>query len=140
MSASDDQSGGRRLRDLDDDECRVLLAGHGRGRLAWDDAERGLTVIPVNYVVVGDDIIVRTSVHTELARHFTPGRTAFQIDEYDDDAHTGWSVLARGTARSAQYDDVPDDGNRPTAWVLGDRSFFIRIRIETLTGRRVVPA
>ncbi len=140
MPAPEEQPAGRRLRDLDEAECRELLATHRRGRLAWDDKERGPTVIPVNYLVAGDDIIVRTSVHTELARHFTSGRTAFQIDEYDDEARTGWSVLARGTARSAQYDEVPDDSDRPTAWVLGNRSFFIRIGIETLTGRRVVPA
>ena len=52
----------------------------------------------------GDDIIFRTSPHTELGRSMAHGPVAFEVDDFDDFSQSGWSVLVQG---SAEYDD-PD--------------------------------
>ena len=138
MRPLDDSNAGR-LSDLRDEECRALLSGHRVGRIAWNDDE-GPVVLPVNYTFDGQHLLVRTSAHTELARHFTSGRVAFEIDEYDERTHTGWSVLVRGFARVAEWDERPSPTDSPTPLVGGNRNFHIRIAVGRVTGRRVLPA
>lgn len=97
-------------------------------------------MLPVSYTFDGTYVRVRTSAHTELARHFTSGRVAFEIDQYDERTHIGWSVLVRGVARVAEWDQVPSRTSSPTPVVAGERSFHIRIAVERVTGRRILPA
>jgi hypothetical protein len=84
--------------------------------------------------------VFRTSPHTDLARHFSQGRAAFQIDEFDEYTQSGWSVMARGKADLVPWDEVPEPDQRPSPWVAGSRDVYIRIAVERLTGRRVLPA
>jgi hypothetical protein len=128
------------LRDLNDEECRALLSRHRVGRIAWSDADEGPIVLPVSYTFVGEHVLIRTSVHTELARHFTVGRVAFEIDEYDERTHAGWSVLVRGVARAAEWDQIPSPADSPTPAVGGARNFHIRIAVQRITGRLILPA
>jgi len=139
MRPSDDNVAGGRLRDLRDDECRSLLLAHRIGRIAWNDAEQGPVILPVSYRLVGELVLVRTSAHTELARHFTACRVAFQIDDYDEVGRSGWSVLVRGFARAADWDQVPSPAEMPTPVVRGVRDFHIRISVERITGRLILP-
>ena len=138
--AAPGQSEPGRLQDLDDDECRALLSRHRFGRIAWNDREQGPFVLPISYTFDGEHVLVRTSPHTELARHFAPGRVAFEIDHYDERTHTGWSVLVHGLARVAEWDQLPSPAESPTPVVGGARNFHIRIAVERMTGRRVLPA
>jgi nitroimidazol reductase NimA-like FMN-containing flavoprotein (pyridoxamine 5'-phosphate oxidase superfamily) len=128
-----------RLRDLDEDACRELLARHRIGRLAWNDGD-GPVILPVSYAFDEEHVLVRTSPHTELARHFTPGQVAFEIDEYDEHGHAGWSVLVRGHAQVADWNERPSPAASPTPVVAGERNFHIRIAVERVTGRRILPA
>ena len=128
------------LKDLDEEECRDLVSQHLIGRVAWCHPTDGPSVLPVNYRFDGRHIVFRTSPHTDLARHFSNGRAAFQIDEFDEYTQSGWSVMARGQAEIVPSDEVPEPDQRPSPWVAGSRNFYIRIAVERLTGRRVLPA
>jgi hypothetical protein len=128
------------LKDLDEEECRDLVSQHLIGRVAWCHPTDGPTVLPVNYRFDGRHIVFRTSPHTDLARHFSQGRAAFQIDEFDEYTQSGWSVMARGQADLVPSDEVPEPDQRPSPWVAGSRDVYIRIAVERLTGRRVLPA
>ena len=129
-----------RLQDLNEEECRALFSRNRFGRLAWNDREQGPFVLPISYTFDGEHVLVRTSAHTELARHFSPGRVAFEIDHYDERARTGWSVLVHGLARVAEWDQLPSPADSPRPVVGGTRNFHIRIAVERMTGRRVLPA
>jgi nitroimidazol reductase NimA-like FMN-containing flavoprotein (pyridoxamine 5'-phosphate oxidase superfamily) len=128
------------LKDLDEEECRDLVSQHLIGRVAWCHPTDGPSVLPVNYRFDGRHIVFRTSPHTDLARHFSKGRAAFQIDELDEYTQSGWSVMARGQAELVPPDEVPEPEQRPSPWVAGSRNVFIRIAVERFTGRRVLPA
>ena len=128
------------LKDLDEEECRELVSQHLIGRVAWCHPTDGPTVLPVNYRFDGRHIVFRTSPHTDLARHFSQGRAAFQIDEFDEYTLSGWSVMARGQAEIVPWDEVPEPDQRPSPWVAGSRNFYVRIAVERLTGRRLLPA
>lgn len=136
MRVEDGPSG--HLVDLDEDQCRALLEQRRWGRIAWDDPEWGPSVLPVNYRVDGDEVVLRTSHHTELARRLRPGRASFQIDEYDESTGTGWSVLLRGEARPVAWGEEPPPEQPPTPSARGARDFYVRIGLERLTGRRLL--
>ena len=96
-------------------------------------------VLPVNYRFVDGRVVFRTSPHSELARHFSPGRAAFQIDYVDEFLQSGWSVLVRGRAELLEWDELPPDQDRPEPWAEGSRNVYVRITAERMTGRRVLP-
>jgi uncharacterized protein len=139
MRTYDDWYAGH-LKDLDEEECRDLVSQHLIGRVAWCHPSDGPSVLPVNYRFDGRHIVFRTSPHTDLARHFSQGRAAFQIDEFDEYTQSGWSVMARGQADLVPSDEVPEPDQRPSPRVFGSRNVYIRIAVERLTGRRVLPA
>jgi hypothetical protein len=121
-----------RLVALSDDECWDLLRSHGVGRIAWSGAE-GMSVVPVNYLVDGDAIRIRTTPYSLLARDGGALDVAFEVDDIDPERHLGWSVLARG--RSERDAHAPT-GPRP--WATGSRVLALQIRVRSLSGRRLV--
>lgn len=118
-------------------ECLELLASQPVGRVAYCDLN-GPVVLPVNHVVEGEDIIFRTSPHTELARQIRKGHIAFEVDDFDAGNQSGWSVLVHG---SAEYEDSVETRplDRPEPWADGFRPLIVRITPRLITGRRVSP-
>ena len=53
-------------------------------------------ILPVNYSVVGESIIFRTSPYGVVANHDWASPIAFEVDYVDYADHKGWSVLATG--------------------------------------------
>src|SRR5690348_117275 len=90
------QDGGTELVALDGFECFALLAGHATGRLGVD-VGRYPVILPVDYVLDGGDIVIRTPAGTTLAAAENENVT-FEVDEVDPGRRTGWSVLVRGVA------------------------------------------
>jgi hypothetical protein len=84
-------------------------------------------------------------VLSELVR---PTQVVFEVDDLDDTAHTGWSVIARGRAQAVASPALLThlwtvEGAEP--WAGGVRNVFIGISVERITGRsfgsqRVPPA
>jgi nitroimidazol reductase NimA-like FMN-containing flavoprotein (pyridoxamine 5'-phosphate oxidase superfamily) len=124
--------------DLTEDVCMTLLRSHHVGRLAFVGDDGFPVVIPVNYVVDGDDIVLRTdrgAIYEQAPLH----RVAFEVDAFDEAERTGWSILARGSART--IDDRPgeaDHRDTPETWAPGDRPHVIGIAIERISGRQIV--
>lgn len=128
-----------RLRELTEPECRELLRDQRVGRVAWCDAD-GPTMLPVNYRFDEDHVLFRTSPHTALARHFSTGPAAFEIDAFDEFTQSGWSVLVRGRAELLERDSLPEPDERPEPWAEGTRNVYVRIAVDRVTGRRVMPS
>lgn len=125
------------LREVSEDECLELLRTKSVGRVAFNDAE-GPVVLPVNYVVDNGTMLFRTAPQNSVARHILSGPAAFEVDETDDYTESGWSVLVRGRASFAHFDELPDSDDRPVPWAEGSRSLYVRITPQTVTGRRVL--
>ena len=127
------------LREIGPDECLELLAAHEVGRVAYSD-EQGPVVLPVNYALDRDTILIQVSPHSALARHLNASPASFQVDDYDDYNQSGWSVLVRGQASYVETADLPDDQARPHTWAEGQRTLHIRITPHDISGRRLLSA
>ncbi|MFB4300866.1 pyridoxamine 5'-phosphate oxidase family protein [Actinomadura sp. NTSP31] len=130
-----DRSG---LEVLAPEECRDLLRHADVGRIVF--THNALPAVqPVNYVLDGDDIVFRTSGSSRLATAATGTIVAFEIDTFDTDARTGWSVVAVGPARrvSAPGEIAALEKAELRTWAPGQRDQFVRIRPEMLSGRRI---
>lgn len=112
---------------LDAPECLRLLRGGGVGRVVWQDDD-GLSVLPVNYRVIGDSVVFQTNAASTLARLAEPTRVAFQVDEVDHATAVGWSVLVRGTSGVRDAGDV-------VSFLPQDPAVGVAVRIEEVTGR-----
>lgn len=128
--------------ELDEDRCRELLASADVGRVGLCTSE-GPYVLPVNYALVDEAIVFRTSPYSVLGSHAWGTRLAFEVDGLDHDRRVGWSVLARGHAE--MIDDEQDLADvralgDPTPWAPGQRILYVRLAWEELTGRTVGPA
>ncbi|MFE0252356.1 pyridoxamine 5'-phosphate oxidase family protein [Streptomyces sp. NPDC059010] len=130
------------LRDLGPQECRTLLSTHGVGRVAVSTSDGRPAVVPVNYEVVDDTIVFRT----------TPGSVpsaavgtdvAFEVDHVDEALSQGWSVLAVGPASVVTEPDTVRRLARHAhtmPWAGGEREMWVSVRPTRLTGRRITPA
>ncbi len=128
-------------------QCRELLGSGVLGRVAFHDSE-GLSVLPVNYSIVNETVIFRTSAYSTLAqvphsesRDGSRGYDiAFEVDHYEPTTRSGWSILARGHAERIDDEDELDLIKRtwdPNPWASGSRPVYIRLRFKQLTGRRL---
>jgi hypothetical protein len=127
------------LTELGRAECFELLAAHHVGRVAYCD-DLGPVVLPVNYTVDQDTVLIELSPHSTLAHNLRSARASFEVDDYDEYNQSGWSVLVRGDAARVESVDLPDEGSRPVAWPEGVRTFYVRITPHDVSGRRLLPA
>jgi len=127
------------LREIDRAECLELLANQRVGRVAYCD-DLGPVVLPVNYALDQETVLIQISPHSTLARNLRSARASFQIDEFDYYNQSGWSVLVRGDATYVDEADLPADDDRPHAWAEGERTLHVRITPHDISGRRLMPA
>ena len=127
---------------LDRQECLRLLATQEVGRLAFVIAGHP-DVLPVNYALDGDDLVIRTDAGRKL-EGLTRSPVAFEVDEIDRTCHAGWSVVVHGLAQEVTPYDRQDVVERLTNLPLhpwaGDKVHTIRIVPKTISGRRIHPA
>ncbi|RYE80291.1 MAG: pyridoxamine 5'-phosphate oxidase family protein [Myxococcales bacterium] len=128
---------GSNLRELGREECVSLLGSQRVGRLAFTD-DSGPDVLPVNYVMDGDDLLIVTTAYGAIARATTNGRVAFEVDELDAPTESGWSVVVRGRATRESPLDLPAE--RPHPWADGTRTYALRIQPDIISGRRLLPS
>lgn len=128
------------LEVLDRGECLALMGSVPIGRLVFTD--RALPAIqPVNFVLDGDEVIVRTAKGSKLAAATRRAIVAFETDDFDIERQTGWSVTIVGQAaeitdpvRLRRVSGLPLE-----PWSPGSRDHFIGISAEQVTGRRILP-
>ena len=103
--------GGGALTELHEDECWDLLRARTVGRVGWQGSD-GPTIVPVNYVIDQRAVIIRTAPYTDLGREGTVRELAFEVDDIDPVARSGWSVLICGRRRldPEAYGDSPSRG------------------------------
>lgn len=121
-----------RLVVLSEPECWEHLRSRSVGRLAWAGAE-GVSVVPVNFAVDGDAILIRTTAYSLMGRECGGRDVAFEVDAIDDAEHIGWSVLAHGRC---ERQERASEG--PAPWASGSRVLGLRIVVRSLTGRRLL--
>jgi nitroimidazol reductase NimA-like FMN-containing flavoprotein (pyridoxamine 5'-phosphate oxidase superfamily) len=120
-------------------QCLALLRSRPLGRLAYLDAGAP-TVVPVNHLVDGSTVVLRSFAGGKLDAAIVGHPVAFQLDDHDASRGTGWSVLVRGRAdliedaeQIARYERELD------SWAMHDPSqaAWIRILPDEISGRRL---
>jgi hypothetical protein len=127
------------VRELSASECAELLRRGVAGRVALS-TPTGPHIVPVNYTVVEDAIIMRTSPYSLLGTYGRDTTLAFEIDGLDEENRRGWSVQARGRVEVLTDPDELDtirDLGQPDPWAGGARSLHLRLRWTELSGRQV---
>ncbi|MBG0830125.1 pyridoxamine 5'-phosphate oxidase family protein [Planomonospora sp. ID67723] len=132
------------LRVLSRAECMELLASAPIGRIVFTD--RALPAVqPVNYVLDGERLVIRTRAGSKLATAVRDAVVALEADAFDPAGRTGWSVTVVGHARAVPEGRefsrlallpltpwTPRDGQRPE-----HRDHYIVLPVEQVSGRRV---
>lgn len=119
-------------------ECRRLIDPGGIGRIAFSTAS-GPVVLPVNFVVLGGTIVLRTGAGTVIGAH-GDDTVAFEADHIDEALGQGWSVLVRGQAhRVLQPYELRHvrEAAAVVPWPGGKRETYVRIVPSQITGRRI---
>ncbi|MER5667722.1 pyridoxamine 5'-phosphate oxidase family protein [Streptomyces mirabilis] len=128
------------FRELDREECLRLLERAPIGRVVH--TRHALpAVLPVNFCLdIDSAVLMRTSADSELAAAIDGVVIAFEADEVDATARSGWSVVVTG--RATVVTDPVEHGrlarSGPRSWVASPQEVFIRIEPELVTGRQLV--
>jgi len=128
------------FRELERHECLRLLGRAPVGRIVH--TRQALpAVLPVNFTLDHDDaVLLRASADSELVRAIDGSVVAFEADEVDAVAHSGWSVVVTGPATvvtdPTEHERMVRTG--PRSWVPSSQEVFVRIEPELVTGRELV--
>ena len=131
----------RQLAELPKDEALRLLASVPFGRVVF--TARALPAVrPVNHLVDGNRIIIRTSLGSALSADVDGTGTvvAYEADEIDPVTRQGWSVVVVG--RALPVTDGPLGARyrqELQPWAAGQRDEIIAISTDMVTGYRLVP-
>jgi nitroimidazol reductase NimA-like FMN-containing flavoprotein (pyridoxamine 5'-phosphate oxidase superfamily) len=127
------------LEVLDRGECLRLLGSATLGRVGLSSGALPC-VLPVNFRLVGDDIVFRTGAGTKLEAATRNAVVAFEVDDMDPLTHEGWSVMVTGVARAVtDHDELMDvDPHRIPHWAPSPNGHVVAISTDIVTGRRIV--
>lgn len=124
------------LQALSPRECWEHVRRHHAGRIGFNRG-RGDRIHPVTYSVDGDDLLISTSVDSELGMFFQlfskGALVPFEVDELDQEAEEQWSVLIRGQLRLSEGSET-QGGPLPPA---GHDDLRLRLVPMQITGRRL---
>jgi uncharacterized protein len=122
-------------------DCFRLLESVPVGRIGFSWGGEVL-VLPVIFLVDGQDVVFRTKVGSKLASVEVGRFVAFEVDSYGTDTEAGWSVVVRGLAEVQQETEcarLDALGMEPWGGATADRA-WVRIRPASITGRRIADA
>lgn len=126
------------LATLTEAECRAYLGPGGVGRFLFDQA-RGPVAVPVNFRMLGGDVVFRTAPGTGQDAGAAQQHVSFEVDHLDEALGEGWSVLISGHAHvvtdPGELAEVSALGVEP--WVGGARDTYLRLAPAVVTGRRI---
>ncbi len=130
------------MLNLDRSDCLRLLATTGVGRIAISVPEWDHPVIrPVNYLfdTASQSVLIRTAPGSKLHATLRSARAAFEIDGIDEAGRVGWSVIIVGVSEeitnAVELRRIEGLGLEP--WAPGRKDHWIRIRANTVSGRRI---
>ena len=146
--------GSPRFRDLDEFECRSLLARNHVGRIAYSFRDR-VSIEPVSYVLDDDWLYGRTSPSEKIEIIRRSRWVAFQVDEIEG-VFEWQSVVAHGAFYVLDPDGAPDElaardraiqllrrlipETATAADPVPHRNIFFRIHLDRVEGRRATTA
>ncbi len=122
------------------EECVRRLATARVGRVAFV-SQGDPVILPVNHGMDGESVIFRTANGSKLLAGDSELPVAFEVDGYDVDRRSGWSVLVRGVAVTVADPADVARLNLLGVWPWADlveRTHWIRIRTYSITGRQTV--
>ena len=127
------------IHDLSREDCARLLTAGIAGRVGIS-TPTGPHILPVNYAVDEDSILIRTTAYSLLGTYGRDAQLCFEVDQFDYELKRGWSVSVRGRA---SYVDDPAElteiarswQQRP--WAAGQRNLVVRIPWTEVTGRQL---
>lgn len=122
---------------LSPEECWSLIEATPIGRVAFVDAGAPI-VLPVTHGVRGRRIVFLSPEGGKLAAARMAPAVAFEVDDWDAEERTGWSVVAQGVAETVPADVADLDALGVEPWLDGAaRGTWIEIRVDEVTGRRL---
>ena len=126
------------IESLPRDVCAQRLAAHGVGRIGVSSHGK-VAVFPVNYVVHGEDVVVRVRHNGEIGEATHGTYVAIEIDHVDSMYHEGWSVLVQGRCTHVtDPDELTALRRLPLLpWGGSDRDRFLRVAMESISGRHI---
>ena len=123
---------------LDRQHCLRLLANDEVGRLAVVSGGAPV-ILPVNYAMDGEAIVVRTAPGTKLDA--AEGAACFEIDAFDRSTRHAWSVVVSGRLEEVDAYAARDlerlRSLEVSPWAAGERDHWLRLVPNRITGRRV---
>lgn len=123
------------------EECWRLLRNHPTsiGRIGLAVPDGAPLVLPMNYRVDDETVVVRTGKGSTLAQRAGGLPVAFEVDDVDAAWQEGWSVLVQGTASAvtdgSEHERLSRLPLRP--WAHGEHPVYVRITPTVVTGRRI---
>jgi len=119
-------------------DCLDLLASRPYGRLAYLDAG-GPSIVPVNHVVDGSTVVIRSLDGGKLGAAIFERPVAFELDDLDPATRTGWSVVVRGRAEVVDDAEAGRLAADLDSWAVqpGARTTWVRIVADEVSGRRL---
>ncbi|HUY20807.1 MAG TPA: pyridoxamine 5'-phosphate oxidase family protein [Acidimicrobiales bacterium] len=129
--------GGGVLEEIGEEDCLALLGGERVGRLVVSG--RPPHVFPVNFVLDGRAVVMRTAAGTKLDAVRRDAEVCFEVDNIDRVAESGWSVVVTGHVREEIHIHDGSPQPRPEPWSAGVRAYWLRLTPTAMTGRRVRP-
>lgn len=130
------------LEEITPERCWELLGACGVGRIALPIPGKAPSVMPVNYSIVDNTIIYRTTPRQAAATE-TSDEVTFEVDQVDEALRQGWSVLAVGPAKEVtdpEKSRALAEQMKSEPWAGGERPALVRITPQQLTGRRIISA
>jgi nitroimidazol reductase NimA-like FMN-containing flavoprotein (pyridoxamine 5'-phosphate oxidase superfamily) len=131
----------REILELTRAESWRLLRSVSLGRIvfSWHAMP---AIRPVNHLVEDETIIVRSHLGSAIVSHASADDSVvvcYEADELDPVRHTGWSVIATGTARLvrdpaaiSRYKQLLEP------WAAGQMDHVIAVKPQIITGIRLV--
>ena len=129
--------------ELTEGECWRLLASVTIGRVVF--TQRAMPAIrPVNHVVDGRTIVIRTHLGAAIAARASDGGeprgsvVCYEADDLDPERRTGWSVIVTGMAHLVT--DPAAAGRYAAAvepWIAGDLNQVVVIEPQFVSGIRL---
>lgn len=123
---------------LTENECLALLRSRTVGRIAFGLGGE-IEIFPVNYGMEGRIIVFRTGPGAKLSA--VPNTAvAFEVDGWDAERGSGWSVVAKGRAEEITTNSgrVAEHLRRVPIQPVGpgDKWHWLAIQPSEITGRR----
>jgi hypothetical protein len=137
LDGADEEPGA--LHALSRAECYEVLRGESVARFAYVARAGVPDIIPVNYALEGDDLLIRSGPGPKLQAAERREMVALEIDTIDKQDHTARSVVVVGRAERlrALETQALEERLADTPWASGPRRHVIRVRPIRVTGRRL---